>query len=296
MLVTHKSCLDGTGSALVFLWAGGRRDRILFKAPAELVLSPLEVPSDVTEVWYADCCPSSLSDPAAGRPFRVFDHHVSGMRSFGSDSRCTFDMGRSGTSLLARELGQLDDTIGSFEGSRCSRQELVSALEAYDLGRFSDMPGQRLADVAASYTQEELLDVMHGMGPHRTLHDSVLSSRADAIASLRRKFGDSVATSARYFMMDFPIPEHGDSVWVGITASPIDWKNEAAQRVLDSGLATLAVVVDLVSATVSLRSHDDGPDCSRIAGLYGGGGHARAAGFSISGGRAFDALANTVFE
>lgn len=278
-LVTHRGCLDGTGSALVFIWAGGRRDRIFFKNPSGLILGPDDLPSDVTEVWYADCCPPNMLDPAVGRPIRVFDHHISNKRAFDHDDRCVFDMMRSGTSLMAHVLGQVDDS-DTFEMQ--GRRDLISALEAYDLGRFDHEPGQRLADIAGSYSQEQMLDVLLELGPHGTLNDRDLTCRAEAMASVRKLYAESAARSAHFTKLSFP--DIG-SFRTGISASPPYWKNEVSERILDSGNAELAVVIDVTSGSVSLRSRSNGPDCSRIAGLYpGGGGHARAAGFKVRNG------------
>jgi hypothetical protein len=278
LLITHRKCLDGTGSALAFLWAGGRRDRILFKAPGETVLRPADVPDDVTEVWYADCCPADLTDPAAGRPFLVFDHHISSMRRHGGDPRCTFDMKSSGTSLFARELGQLDESSHDFQ----SRRQLVEALEAYDLGRFDDVPGQRLADLAATYSQDQMLNLMGNLCPNDVLSDSVLSARAAGIAAVRSLYAAETAAGARYANLTFNVSD-GSEVLVraGVAVSPIDWKNEVADRILRSGRAELAVVIDVGSGAISLRSRGEWPDCSLIAGVYGGGGHRNAAGFSF---------------
>lgn len=292
MLVTHRGCLDGTGSALMFLLAGGRRDRILFKNPSMLVLPAEDVPSDVTEVWYADCCPPTMNDPAAGRPFCVFDHHVSNERQFGLDLRCMFDMARSGSSLMAHVLGLIDES-DSFE-LKPGLRDLVKALESYDLGRFDYEPGQRLADIAASYAQEELLDLMYGMGPVTVLSHRELTSRAEAMASVRNLYADSAFRSAHYSNMSLPYPIDA-TIRIGTAASPVYWKNEVSERILDSGMADMAVVIDVSGGMVSLRSRAVGPDCSVIAGLYGGGGHARAAGFKIKGGRALELLSNEVF-
>ena len=277
MLVTHRGCLDGTGSALVFVWAGGRRDRILFRNPSGLVLTQDDVPSDVTDVWYADCCPPTMDDPAAGREFRVFDHHVSNQRLFDSDPRCTFDMKRSGTSLMAEVLGQIDESDQSIE--MCARIDLIRALESYDLGRFDYAPGMRLADIAGTFSQEDLLDLMVSAGPREVLRSSDLSSRADAMASVRNLYAEAAARSAHY--SNLAVPFSVLDIRFGMAASPVYWKNEVAERILDSGKAELAVVIDITGGTVSLRSRVSGPDCSAIAGLYGGGGHARAAAFRI---------------
>lgn len=293
-LVTHKSCLDGTGSALVFLWAGGRRDRILFRNPSSTVLAPEDLPSDVTEVWYADCCPSTMDDPAVGRSFRVFDHHVSNERLFGADPRCVFDMKRSGSSLLAHVLGQVDDTE-SFEMD--GRRELIRALESYDLGRFDYEPGQRLADVTATYSQDGMLDLMLELGPHGTLYDRDLTSRAEAMGAVRTLFVESAVRSTHNATLMLPLAFDGTlrPVRVAVVASPVYWKNDVSARILDSGEVDVAVVIDVTGGMTSLRSRAGGPDCSAIAAMFGGGGHARAAGFKVGATRILELMTGEVF-
>ncbi len=287
-LVSHRGCLDGTGSALVFLWAGGRRDRILFKNPSGLILAPEDLPPDVIEVWYADCCPPDMLDPAVGRPFRVFDHHISNQRLFGHDDRCVFDMTQSGTSLLARVLDVVD---GRSHALMQARRDLVEALEAYDLGRFDHEQGMRLADAASSYSQEDMLDLMFSLGPYDVLRDPDLSARAHAIQSMRVLYADSALRSVRYSTTFFS--GIGD-VRIGVGASPVYWKNEVAERILSSGHADVAVVIDVTGGMVSLRARRGGPDCSRIAALFGGGGHARASGFKLGSDRMIRMLTEQV--
>lgn len=287
MLVTHANCLDGTGCALVFLRAGGRRDRIIFRGPKDLILGPYDVPSDVTEVWYADCCPLDIRDPARGRPFRVFDHHVSNLRSLGETGGdlVIFDMTRCGTSLLASHI--IDDDASEVSG-------IIAAIESYDLGRFDDRLGQRLADIAASLPQEELLRVMHGMGD-AILTDTHWGCLADGVAAVRRTYVDALASHIHHTTMSYP-GRYGNSrtLCVGIASSPSDWKNSVGERILES--CDLAVIVDVMTGNVSLRSRQDGPDCSVIAGLYGGGGHARAAAFRIRGKQLMSLLEEAIFE
>jgi len=280
-LVTHRGCLDGTGSALMFLWAGGKRENILFRNPSTAFLTPEEA-APFDEVWFADVCPPSLdNEPAGGKQFHVFDHHMSNMKKFGDDPRCTFDMKKSGTSLMARELAVVDEEHDA--GGLIV--ELVSALEAYDLGRFNEPMGVLLADAASSYTQDQMLDRLLKLGPSVFLDDEIIS-RAAALSSVRNLYAEQAGKYARYFILD--------GVRVGAASSPVYWKNEVAERILNSGQADMAMIVDTTTQMVSLRSREGGPDCSIISGRYGGGGHAKASGFKANGVAMLDALIEAV--
>ena len=57
----------------------------------------------------------------------------------------------------------------------------------------------------------------------------------------------------------------------------------------------MAVIVDLTGGMVSLRSRRPGPDCSVIAALYGGGGHAGAAAFRMMRESVFSLLSQEIF-
>ena len=272
----------------MFILAGGERRNIVFRNPTGCVMRRDELPKDADEVWYADCCPDNMADPTDGLPFRVFDHHLSNARRHSADKRCIFDMDLSGTSLMARELGLTDDSdVKLFPELR----RLISALEAYDLGRFDNADGQFLADLAATYTQDQMLDSLLD-NLNRIFDSALLHARADAIAAVRKLYAEKAAEYARFVVIE-------DMLWgqlkVGVAVSPVYWKNEVALRILHSGRADLAMIIDPTSQMVSLRSLPGGPDCSVIAGSYGGGGHARAAGYKGNGEAMLQALMEEVF-
>ncbi len=293
-LVTHKGCLDGTGSALMFLWAGGKRENILFRNPSTCDLTAEEA-APFDEVWFADLCPSNMRDPAGGKPFHVFDHHASNARKFADDPHCTFSMNHSGTSLLGENLRVYDadwlDLKWDYgdhwnpEAEKWERAALVKALEAYDLGKFDHEQGMYLADLAASYSQDEMLDLLFKNG-REILSMPECRGRVAALSSLRKIYADAATRNV--------VVKELDGLSVGVAVSPVYWKNEVSQRILDKGL-DLAVVVDAAGGMVSLRSRSGGPDCSMIASRYGGGGHARAAGFKMSSTMLLESLFKEVF-
>ena len=281
-LVTHRGCLDGTGSALMFLWAGGKRENILFRNPSTCDLTAEEA-APFDEVWFADLCPSNMEDPAGGKPFHVFDHHASNFRKFEGDGHCTFSMQHSGTSLMERELG-LDKTESAFLADNLFA--LVPALESYDLGKFDVADGMFLADLAASFSQDDMLDLLDREG-YGVFQDDECSGRVKALSSMRKLFAESATRNVVEFYLD------DGGVRAGVSYSPVYWKNEVAQQILEQGY-DLAVVVD-PGGMVSLRSKAGGPDCSIIAGRYGGGGHPRAAGFKANSKNMISALINETF-
>jgi len=274
-LVTHRGCLDGTGSALMFMLAGGKRENILFCNPSGCILKDGELLPNIDEVWYADCCPDDLTNPACGLPFKVFDHHASNQKKHCNDSRCIFDMTKSGTSLIAAVLGH-DDKKFFNEATR-----VINAIEAYDLGRFDNKDGQQLADLAASYSQEELLTHLynHWWCSDRIWEYACFLIRSEAMKFARDVYSTQAANNAHYST----ILVNNIKIKAGTAVSPVHWKNDTAMKILNSGKADLAVLIDPTSQMISLRSLAGGPDCSIIAAAYNGGGHACAAGFKANG-------------
>ncbi len=239
-----------------------------------------ELPADIDEVWYVDCCPKDLTDPAGGLPFRVFDHHVSNQMLHGNDPRCTFVMDKSGTSLFAEivGVGNLTSRFGlDAESILNGRKHVVQAIEDYDLGRFHEADGQFLADLAATFTQDEMLKCLL-RDEEDVFYATVLSARADAVAQTRRIYAESAARSA-YYSHSFRPPGWGDGFCsAGIAVSPVFWKNDVAEEILKK--VELAIIIDPTGGMVSLRSKT--LDCSTMATAMGGGGHARAAGFKAN--------------
>jgi nanoRNase/pAp phosphatase (c-di-AMP/oligoRNAs hydrolase) len=88
-----------------------------------------------------------------------------------------------------------------------------------------------------------------------------------------------------------------------VVTSPVYWKNSVAEACLDrvyrfdghDAKVEMVAIIDPTSQMCSLRSRNGGPDCSYIATEYGGGGHARAAGFRIGGAGLLNVMAQKVF-
>lgn len=296
-LVTHRGCLDGTGCAAMFVWAGGKRENVIFKTPSHCMLTADEA-APFDEVWFADLCPASLENPAAGLSFWVCDHHATNVKKFGDDERCTFSMTHSGTSLMARETGFIEDRWRDIDflktGDPCwmeDRVELVKALEAYDLGRFDNWKGQRMADAAGTMSQEQMLETILHHGTD-VLYETGITHRAEAMSNARRIYAEKAAETAYYF--EFKPPGWGyasGTVNAGVTVSPEPWKNACAEAILKR--AELAIIVDSTSWSLSFRSHD--LDVSSMAAEFGGGGHKRAAGFKIASHDVLRAVVEEIF-
>ena len=265
-LITHRGCLDGTGCALAFLQAGGLKQNVIFLDPD---LNGLDgrLPSHASKIWFADCCPKDLHNVAtAGIDVIVFDHHITNIRRHSADGRCFFDEKMCGTSILS-----------SFLPSDVLPPRFCKAIEDYDLGRFSNEDGLFLADLAACFADQlTFIAYLQGIGLELIFSDSstirlVQEFRDKAISEIDR----SVQRSQR---MDFM------GIAARFTTSVRYNCNKVAEKILaECSDCDLVVLKDPNGSAVSLRSREHGCDCSSVAQMFGGGGHKRAAGFSIKG-------------
>lgn len=286
ILVTHKNCLDGTGCALVFLLAGGKRESILFRSPSDCSLELKDLPSGTTEIWFADCCPRYLTGVTCGLPFKVFDHHVSNERRHGNSFiDIHFDSTKCGTTLLSSYMKK--PLIKRW----IDADRVLNAIEAYDLGRFDERDGINLADLASTTTQDAMLSLL--LCDTDILSDDFIMARAFGAGEARKIYAQHAAENARYIQWE---NTHKQYIRLGVAVSPLHYKNSTAQSILNSDKADVAVIIDITNQMASLRSLPGGPDCSEIASLYGGGGHERAAGFRIDSQILLKLLIQEVFE
>jgi oligoribonuclease NrnB/cAMP/cGMP phosphodiesterase (DHH superfamily) len=295
-LVTHRNCLDGTGSAAIFVIAGGKPENVFFRDPKGCALSP-EDAAPFDEVWFVDVCPWFLDDPAGGKPWRVFDHHDTNIRRWEmalnqrtwspyAGGSMYFDQDRCGTSILAAALSPYED---GYIGASISR--LVETIEHYDLGRFdATYHVKQLADMASTYSQRDLLDLLVDR-KSEILDLGYYQNRGIAVGDARAIFAENAAKSAFKGEIEF----YGRTYSCALVCAPRDWGNDIAERLLSNEKVDISVVVDFSRNAVSLRSRSNGPNVAMIAERYGGGGHPRAAGIRLDSREAYRVLFEGIF-
>lgn len=289
-LVTHRNCLDGSGCAAVFVWAGGDSKNIFFRDPRKCALSAEEA-APFDEVWFADVCPPDLTDPAGGKPWLVFDHHETNINRHEGNPNCNFNRGYCGTSLLARFLAVRDS---EHQG----RQRCIAAIEHHDLGRFNASDDvMYIANLAVCKSQDSMVTLLSHLGDD-IFSDNDYLQQSRAICDYHDILAEKCASVA--YGAEYEHPTDGP-VWVAITSGPHLCVNTIANRVLDGRaiggkVPAIAVVVAYDANSVSLRTRSaSAPNVARIAELYNGGGHPAAAGFGLDR-RAMKRLFELVFS
>lgn len=169
-----------------------------------------------------------------------------------------FDMNRSGAGIA-----------WDFFHPGVPRPELIDHVEDRDLWRFA-LPGTREIQAAVfSYPYEfDVWDLLMET-PMETL-------RAQGVA-IERKHHKDVAELVKVAKRQMVIGHYE----VPVASLPYTLASDAG-HLMAKGKPFAACYYDKDGGRVfSLRSTDQGVDVSEVAKLYGGGGHARAAGFTV---------------
>jgi len=169
-----------------------------------------------------------------------------------------FDMDRSGAGIA-----------WDFFHPGAPRPELIDHVEDRDLWRFA-LPGTREIQAAVfSYPYEfDVWDLLMET-PTETL-------RAQGVA-IERKHHKDVAELVRVAKRQMVIGHYE----VPVASLPYTLASDAG-HLMAKGKPFAACYYDKDAGRVfRLRSPPDGVDVSEVAKLYGGGGHARAAGFTV---------------
>lgn len=262
VVLYHGNCADGFGAA----WAAYQLygDKATYIAvnhggdvPADLA------GKDVLIVDFAYPRDVLLSIASTASSVQVLDHHVSNQKALEGIEFATFDMDRSGAGLTW-------DTLHPDK----PRPKLIDYVEDRDLWNWKLPNSHEIlmtfecipfefdvwTDVAKRMDTEEGLEAIRQQGRSLMRYKEAMIGRIEARASLVRV-------------------EAGGHCWEvpGVNASI--FQSELG-NILSEGWPFAVVWSRGHTGEIrnSFRSRDGGEDVSKVAGLFGGGGHMRAAG------------------
>jgi hypothetical protein len=270
ILITHANCMDGHGVALaVKYWdmIHGIEDREIYYCNYG------DTPPDVTgahvivgDFSFPRETLIEMHDKAAS--LIVIDHHKTAKETLKGLDFCIFDMERSGAaltwdylfadSLAPLLIGYIQDR-DLWHWKMPKSKEISSYLQTID---FKHMRFETLRDIER-WLHMENFDAMVSAGEailnYQQVHINKIAQRKDKLPRTTiGGFHDIICINATTL-----ISETGNA--------------------LCEGEPFVAMYFDTEDKRVfSLRSCDDGEDVSLIAKQYGGGGHPRAAGFSMN--------------
>ncbi len=292
LVIYHANCADGFTAA----WAVRQAMDCEFHAAVHGAPPP---PADARDLVLVDFCyPQQvmLDLQQVARSILVLDHHKSAeadlpanhktaddeltvvriygcatwsaFRGWVEQDKCEgirkamiyalFDMDRSGAGIA-----------WDFFHPGQARPALIDHVEDRDLWRFA-LPGTREIQAAVfSYAyQFEVWD--------RLMATPVETLRAQGVA-IERKHHKDVAELVKVAKRQMVIGHYD----VPVASLPYTLASDAG-HLMAKGQPFAACYYDKEGGRVfSLRSTDRGVDVSEVAKLYGGGGHARAAGFTV---------------
>ncbi len=261
LVIYHSNCADGFSAAWCF-WHKYREDFEYIAAKYDAAPPPIEN----REVYLVDFSyKRSVIEQMLkqARSVTLIDHHKSALEDLhGLPGLKTYtDLNRSGATLA-----------WDFLFPNEPRPALLGHIEDYDLWRFK-LEGTRpinKAVFAHEFTFENWDKLMAG----DTIAMTKLMSSGDILERKHRKDLQEIITSCQRTM------EIG-----GYTVPAINVPHTMASdagNILSKGQPFAACYHDMATGRkFSLRSHDDGLDVTTVAALFGGGGHARAAGFTV---------------
>ena len=275
VVIFHAECTDGMAAA----WAA-RTGLVLHDGTrdAQVAFVPMRYgdPLDVDELTGMRVLIADFSFPRdvllklhrVAKSLRVLDHHKTAAADLAGLDFCTFDMERSGAGLVW-------DLLVCRESHQFPRPWLIDYVEDRDLWRFA-LPDSR--DVCAAL--QELPVGRPGEPVDFAMWDNM--ARSDTVEEVARD-GRCHRKTAERFAADIARTAR-DSVLGGHRCKV------ATSSILFSEVADLLTREHPMGAVCfqradgrwqySLRSRSDF-DVSEVARMFGGGGHARAAGFVV---------------
>lgn len=281
-LVVHSNCLDGAGSELLWLRAGGRKSNI-FRVSAG------EFDRFYNENWQLlDNKPLLLCDVAPKtnsvwidllkrtEKTKVLDHHKTSEKfrvQYSSIFEHCFD--KCGTMMmwdfLLKEIGVL------WQNENNVYYELVLSINRHDLWLYDmNEKDHELALLMRIEGQKQFVD-------NRFISPTFSNEELSLISFEKKRIQIMTDRVLNNVKIVVPVEGHpGAGLKFGCIFVTEDVSFILNEVLVRNPSVDIALGISHEDGSVSLRSRKGGPDCSVIASAYGGGGHACASGYKIS--------------
>lgn len=288
VLVTHLGCMDGSGVAIIFLAAGGKRENVVFVAAGGVERFIRESPLMLQDkfIIFADVGlnPGSAryADELEKRGNCVLlDHHVTS--SYLVDRHwCKISNEACGTEMLRRYLVE----NGFLDGDNTALKNFAITIDDHDRFQQKIPHAEKLGELAVFYGQDEFINRFSNPWRFEHFQKSAIPPFSDFDIELCKILDSNAlrgAERAAKNLIVHVINYFDTPVKIGYILSG----NLNTTKVLMEVLR-LRPDVDIVAqimldaGKVSMRSRNDGPDVSKLAMEFRGGGHVHAAGHHIS--------------
>jgi len=268
ILITHANCMDGFGVALAVKYHDiltGITDREIhycnYGDPAPEVVGANVIIGD-----FSFSRDELIDLHSQANSLVVLDHHKTAKENLEGLDFCIFDMSKSGAVLtweylfpdeivpgLLRYIQDRDLWNWSLKNSK----EISSYLQTVDFKNI-ELNKVALVDWLYMINDKEMIANGAAILAYQNQHIKKISNKKEKLPRTNIGGFDVICINATTLISETGNALAADEPFVAMYFDTED------KRVF------------------SLRSHDDGEDVSVIAKKYGGGGHPRAAGFSVT--------------
>lgn len=299
ILCTHRNCLDGAGSAIMFLRAGGRRENIRYVAAGQVERFVKTDPIYKTDkfIIFADlglnqktAFDTKYADDLEKRGNCVMiDHHESSLY-LENRTWCKIDMNACGTELLRRYLvahGFLKEQYPSDPLFR-----LANIIDDFDRYQLKDQRSLLMADLFTFIGQQKFVDKF--LNPWTRFVDEHFWSEGelymlDVIQAKRLEVTEHLMKKVE--KKDLLVPEYFSyPLKMAVVVSSEPYISHILDRILQENPdCQFAAQISFDRGSVSLRSRGD-VNVREISQLFGGGGHRAAGGHPIPKGTISDVI------
>lgn len=268
ILITHKNCMDGHGVALVVKYYDilhGIEDREIIymhygdKVPnvvdANVIIGDFSFDRDILEDMHRKAA-----------KLVVIDHHATAKEALAGLDYCIFDMNKSGAVLVWEYLFPKNQV-----------PILLNYIQDRDLWKWKLMNSKAISSYLPLV---DFKSVVTKGNIERWLYINNLTSiihKGDAILAYQESQVNKIAKTKKYLPRQ-TVGGVENIICINSTTLISEIGND-----LSVGEPFVAMYFETEDKRVySLRSNDGGMDVSLIAKKFKGGGHPRAAGFSIA--------------
>lgn len=264
VVIYHASCADGFCAAWLFwrhfnyiAYRDGSRDVEFL--PAHYGDDPPNV--DGKEVYIVDFSyPRETLERMhqVAKSLIVLDHHKTAESALHGLDYCTFDMGKSG-GRLSFEYLQPDNVYSNW---------LVDYTEDRDLWLWKLPDSKEINAALRSYP----LDFLVWNGLYDNGREALIQEGKAILRYQQQTVDDAVLKARNVWICGYEVPCLNTTTLISEIAGTLAEGNPFAATWFENQAG---------HRVYSLRSREGGIDVSEVAKRFGGGGHAKAAGFMI---------------
>jgi oligoribonuclease NrnB/cAMP/cGMP phosphodiesterase (DHH superfamily) len=286
ILVTHAGCMDGSGCAIMFLRAGGKRENIKYVAAGMLekfLKDELDTLGD-RFIVFADIGIQQANVKYADMLEKrgncvLLDHHKTAAWLDGRPW-CWITMDKCGTHI-AYDYFNKCGLLCYVTDIDWSIKRLVKMIEDHDLWK-SDMEPEAisLATYCVFFGQDTFVDNFHDrlLLPDESIFYPQEKKIMEGLERKRDAKIQKLIEKANIKKMEYDSRE----ITVAYVVSSEPNTSLLLNRVFETRPdVDVACQINLDFPSVSMRTRSDTVDVSKICGRFGGGGHAKASGHRV---------------